>query len=160
MGLAEAVTPFAFLLGSWSGAGTGVYPTIRPFRFAHELQVSEDGRPFLEVTSHTWIVDGEGRRVRAAATEHAFWRPQVGGAIEVVVAHATGIAGILAGHVEGKRVELEATRLAGTPTAKEVSAERRIYTVEGAELVFAQELGAVGQALQPHVTSRLARRAD
>lgn len=69
------LAPLAWLLGSWAGEGVGGYPTVETFRFAQEVDVTNDGRPFLVYTSRSWILDDDGARVRPAAVETGFWRP-------------------------------------------------------------------------------------
>jgi hypothetical protein len=151
------VVPLAFLLGRWAGAGVGGYPTIEGFRFGQEIVFDHVGKPFLAYTSRTWILDDEGAQVRPAATESGFWRPQPGGAVEVLLAHPTGFAEVWVGEVDGARVELRTDLVARTRSAKEVSAGHRLYGLVDGELMWAYDMAAVGQPLQPHVSARLER---
>lgn len=164
--LAEVIQPLAFLLGTWTGAGDGRYSTIAPFRFEHELTITTDGRPFLQSLSRTWILDERGVRVRPGATELGFWRAQPDGGAELVLALPTGIAEIYVGRVANGRAELATQTVARTPSAKEVTAGRRIYALRGREteagegaeeLRFTHDMATVGQPLQRHLESRLRR---
>ena len=74
--LPEPVVPLSWLIGTWVGVGLGTYPTIEDFRFGQEVTFTNDGRPFLCYSSKSWILDDEGNRIRPAATEYGFWRPQ------------------------------------------------------------------------------------
>lgn len=150
------LAPLAFLLGCWEGAGVGGYPTIESFRFGQELTFSHAGKPFLAYSSRTWLLDEQGNTVRPLAMESGFWRPRPGGAVEVLLAHPTGVAEIYYGEVEGTRVELRTDIVARTTTAKEVTAGHRLYgIVAGGDLAYAFDLAAVGQPLQPHLSAQL-----
>jgi hypothetical protein len=61
------------------------------------------------------------------------------------------------GRVDGHRVELATDAVMRTATAKEVTAGRRLYGIVAGELLYAQELAAVGHALTPHLSARLTR---
>ncbi len=143
----------AFLLGTWRGEGVGGYPTIEDFRFGQELSfaAAPAGRPVLAYTSRSWAVEGG----RPLATETGWWRPQPNGALEVTLAHPTGIVEIWVGVVTGNRVELATDLVARTTTAKAVSAGRRLYAVVSGELLWAYDMAAVGQPQQPHVSAAL-----
>jgi THAP4-like, heme-binding beta-barrel domain len=68
--------PLAWLVGRWAGAGVAGYPTMQgDLRFGQEISFTHDGRPFLTYTSHTWLLDDDGRQVRPLASETGYWRP-------------------------------------------------------------------------------------
>jgi hypothetical protein len=80
------------LIGVWRGTGEVVYPTIDgPFHFGQQLVFAHDGRPFVSYEARAWLLDEDGKVIRPAARETGFWRPQPDGALEVLIAHATGI---------------------------------------------------------------------
>jgi len=153
--LHPSLAPLAFLLGSWTGVGVGGYPDIESFRYGEELRVTHDGRPFLFHSSRTWIVDDSGARVRPSHAEDGYWRPGSDGAIEFVVAHATGFVEVWVGEVRGPTVTLATDVVVRTATAKEVAGGQRSYgLVEGA-LLSTFDMAAVGQPLQSHLSARL-----
>ena len=73
--LPRELAPLAWLIGRWEGAGVVGYPTIESAHFGQEVEVTHDGRPFLEWQSRTWLLDDAGEKVRPLATELGFWRP-------------------------------------------------------------------------------------
>ena len=151
------VVPVAWLLGTWRGEGVGGYPTIDDFRYRQEVVFSANGRPFLSYTSRSWLLDDEGNVLRLSATEAGYWRPQPQGVIEVILAHPTGFAEIWVGAATGVRIELRTDVVARTKTAKEVSAGHRLYGLVEGDLMYAYDMAAVGQPLQPHLSARLAK---
>lgn len=158
--LHPALDPLAFLVGRWEGAGVGDYPTIEPFHFGHEVEVSHDGRPLLAHRSRSWLLDSDtGERVRPLASESGFWRPGEDGVVELVLAHGAGAVEIWLGAVSGPTLALATDVVARTGTAKEITAGRRHYGLVEDELLFRYDMAAVGQDLQPHLSSRLRRVA-
>ncbi len=155
MPLPDALRPLAFLAGRWAGRGEGAYPTIDAFHYEQELTVTCDGRPFLQSVSRAWVLDGDGARVRPAATELAFWRPAGEAAVELVLALPTGITEVYSGTVARGRIELRTVAVARTPTAKEVRAGRRTYALEGSTLILEHDMEAMGVPLTRHLRARL-----
>lgn len=145
--------PVAFLVGTWRGEGVGGYPTIESFRYGQEIVLGHAGKPMLSYRSRTWALD-DGRPL---AMESGFWRPQPDGGIEVVLAHATGFVEVSVGTVDGPKIELISDVVARTASAKEVSAVHRLYGIVAGKLMYAIDLAAVGQDLQPHLSAELER---
>jgi hypothetical protein len=150
--------PLAWLLGRWEGSGHGDYPTIDRFQFDQEVVFAHDGRPFLHYFSRTWVLDDEGNRVRPGALETGFWRPRPDSELELVLAHPTGFAEIWYGRIDGAKIELASDVIARSASAKEVTAGQRLYGLVDGELMWAYDMAAQGQPLQPHLWGRLVRR--
>jgi hypothetical protein len=149
--------PVAWLLGTWRGNGHGDYPTIDKFQFGQELVFAHDGRPFFHYFSRTWIIDESGGKVRDAALETGFLRCHEGGKVELLLSHNTGFVDVWYGTAEGGKIELATDAVARTETAKEYVGGTRLYgNVEG-DLLYAYDMAAMGQALQPHLWARLQR---
>lgn len=150
-------TPVAWLLGTWQGNGHGDYPTIEGFQFGQELIFTHDGRPFFHYFSRSWIVDEEGEKVRDSALETGFLRCGEDGKMEFLLAHNTGIEEIYYGTAENGKLDLVTDAVVRTETAKEYQAGKRLYgNVEG-DLLYAFDMAAMGEALQPHLWARLQR---
>lgn len=156
--LHDRLEPLSFLVGTWRGLGVVGYPTVEERRYEQELVFAHDGRPFLEYTSRTWILDEDGRRVRPAAREAGWWRPGTQPRdVEVLLAHPTGIVEVYVGEVVFSKIELRTDVVARTETAKPVTALHRLYGLVEGDLAYAVDLAAVGQPLQPHLSARLGR---
>ncbi len=155
--LAPECAPVAWLIGSWAGEGVGGYPTIEDFRFAQEVTFGQNGKPFLSYLSRSWLLDADGERVRPLATESGFWRPLPNGLLEVLLSHPTGFSEIWEGTVDGPRIELRTDLVARTTTAKEYTSGHRLYGLVESDLMWAFDMAAMGEPLQPHLSARLAR---
>ncbi len=156
--LAPQVVPLSWLLGTWRGVGVGGYPTIEGFRFAQELTFGAlPGKPFVHHLSRSWLLDDEGTEVRPLAQETGYWRPEADGSIEVLLAHPTGFVEIWLGSADGPKVELSTDAVARTATAKDYSAGHRLYGLVDGNLLWAFDMAAVGEPLQPHLSATLKR---
>lgn len=148
--------PLGFLVGTWEGVGALVYPTVQDRSYVQELAFSHDGRPFLSYTSRSWLLEDDGSRGPASASESGYWRPGAGTHdVEVLLAHPTGVVAVLLGTVAFGKVELASDVLARTGTAKDVTAMTRLYGRVEDDLAYVVEMAAVGQPLQPHLSARL-----
>jgi hypothetical protein len=148
--LPEALEPLAFLLGTWSGEGQGVYPTIDDFTYAEELTFAYPGKPVVAYSQRTWVPPG-------GAPSHAevgYLRPVTGGA-ELVLAHPSGVVEVSAGTLHGERLELTSEHVVTTVTAKSVTAVRRSYERHGDRLRYRVDMAAVGQPLGLHLEGEL-----
>ena len=156
--LHSSVAVLAPLLGVWGGQGTGEYPTIAPFGYLEEVTFGHVGKPFLSYVQRTKATD-DGRPLHG---ETGYLRVPSAGRVELVLAHPTGVTEIDEGtlSVQGTTIEMElvATTIGRTASAKEVTALGRSIRIEGDELSYTVQMGAVGQPLQQHLTATLHRK--
>lgn len=163
------------LVGRWQGEGQVGYPTIEGHHYRQRVSFGHDGRAFLAYESRAVLLDSAGEVLRQSAREVGWWRPVVGGvdrehtagadrstrgdvAFEVLLAHPTGIVEVYVGVATGPATwELSTDVVARTQTAKQVSALRRLYGIVDGALLYAVDMAAVGQPLQPHLSARLER---
>ena len=156
--LVEPLRPLAWLIGRWEGAGVLGYPTIDSAHFGQEIEVTHDGRPFLKWESRAWILDSAtGERVRPAAVESGFWRPQPDGEVELLLVHPSGILEMYYGTMEPARIQLKTDGVMRSPHAKEYNAATRMYGLVDSQLMWAMDMAAVGQELQSHLSATLKR---
>ena len=96
--------------------------------------------------------------IRQAWRESGFWRPGAGpDDIELVLASNTGQSLMFTGTAGDQRWELATASVVGTPTATEVSGERRLYALHDGALAYVTELAPGGADYAPHLNARLAR---
>ncbi|HET7277512.1 MAG TPA: FABP family protein [Dermatophilaceae bacterium] len=157
--LPSELAPLAWLVGRWEGAGVVGYPTIESAHFGQEIEVTHDGRPFLEWRSRTWLLDESGQMVRPLAKEVGFWRPLPDNEVELLLAHPTGIVELYHGTTSPAKIELRTDAVVRSPHAKEYAAATRLYGYVNSNLLWAMDMAAMGESLQSHVSAELKRVA-
>ncbi|SDB79942.1 protein of unknown function [Raineyella antarctica] len=157
MELTANLVPLADLVGTWTGQGTGEYPTIEPFGYHEEITFAFVGKPFLVYSQRTRGMDGAPLHM-----ETGYLRHTGAGHLEFVLAQPTGQAELAEGNLvasdDGLVLELTA-RVWSASTAKDVSASRRTYRLVGDTLSSSFDMAAVGQPMARHLTSELVRSA-
>lgn len=156
--LHPVLEPLVPLVGTWTGRGAGEYPTIAPFTYLETVTFAHVGKPFLVYSQRT-TATADGRPLHA---ETGYLRVPASGRVELVLAHPTGITEIEEGSLSSDgdtlRLELAATAIGLSSTAKEVTALTRSFRLTRDELTYRVAMGAVGQPLQHHLAAALHRQ--
>lgn len=157
--LPPQLAPLAWLVARWAGAGVVGYPTIESANFGQQLTIEHDGRPFLAMSSRTWLLDDAGNQVRPLAREEGFWRVLDNGEIELLLTHPTGILEMYVGRRDPERpaVQLATDGVLRSPAAKEYSSGARMYGLVESQLMWVMDMAAVGKPLTSHVSAQLKR---
>lgn len=152
----------AGLLGTWTGEGHGVYPTIEPFDFAESVTFTHVGKPFLAYQQRTRSLGTDGQPGQPMHAESGYWRFPAPGRVEIVLSHPTGVIEVEEGTIvialDGATViKTATTSVAHTSTAKSVTGIERIFRVEGDTMEYDLRMAAVGIPMQHHLSGRLVR---
>jgi hypothetical protein len=149
--------PLAFLLGAWEGEGVVEYPNVHRRAFAQRIEFAQFGKPFLYYLSRTWEIDPAGERIRPLAMETGFWRPAEDKSLEVLLTHPTGFLEAMYGEIRGPRIEMATRKVVKVESAKDYVRGHRLYGLVDGRLMWAYDMEAMGQELQPHVSAELKR---
>ncbi len=151
--------PYEFLIGTWTGSGRGYYPTIKDFAYQETLTFTTiPGKPFFRYEQKTMGPNGPMH------TELGFLRPLDDGKLEFILAQPTGQTELLKGSVREDEYflhfEFTSSTVVNSASAKLVDTTARTYTFSGdrAGLTTRFDMGAVGQPLQQHLESVLAKQ--
>ncbi len=151
--LHPSIEPLAFLLGTWKGEGSGVWPGAEPFHYREEMTFEHVGDEFLMYSQRSWAAE-DGSPLHF---ERGFFRPAGTGRVEVVLAHPLGIVEVAEGTVEGTVVDVASTKVELTSTASPVTDLHRRIEVRGDMLEYALRMAMHEISLTAHVTAELRR---
>ena len=147
----------AFLLGTWEGHGTGIYPTVDDFTYRESSTFfAPRAKPFIVYQQKTW----RGNDQRGAESLHAeagYLRPSGTTGAEMVLTQPTGIVEVLQGQVAEGMISLKTTLVGLTETAKRVETVERNISVDGDVMKYELLMSAMGELHQVHLKARLER---
>ncbi len=148
------IAVLAPLLGTWVGpGGAGEYPHHRAVHVSGDRDVRPCRQAVPGYSQRTKAAD-DGRPLHA---ESGYVRVPEPGRVELLLAHPTGIVEVLEGTLTTHplRIDVTATTIGRSASAKEVTALARSFRCDGDELTYTVQMGAVGQPLQHHLSATL-----
>ena len=149
------VEPFAFLLGTWRGEGSGDYPTIEPFRYGEEMRFEHVGDPFLLYAQRSWLLADDSMPLHF---ERGFLRPGSGpGEVEFTLAHPLGLTEVAEGSIRGTRIDVVSTSVSSTSTGSPVTRLERRIEVDGDRLRYELRMATAEVLLTRHLVGELRR---
>ena len=155
--LHPGIAELAPLLGTWSGAGHGDYPTIESFSYLEDVNFGHTGKPFLTYSQRTRSQDGQPMHA-----ETGYLRTPTPPRVELILAQPTGVTEIDEGTFTERdgmlHIDVHSTTVGLSASAKDVMALRRSITVTGDELHYTVLMAAGGQPLIHHLTATLYRQ--
>jgi hypothetical protein len=143
----------AELLGDWEGEGRGQWGGGDVFGYREWLRFAHEGKPLMSYAQRTAATD-DGRPLHA---ESGYWRATGDAHVELVVAHAIGVAEIEVGRWDGSTLRLRTQSLRLSPSAKPVTALERDFELDGDTLRYTLRMSTSGAAPQWHLTAELRR---
>ncbi len=149
-------------IGLWRGRGQGGFPEPEDYNFAQEIRISHDGRPFLTYESRAWLLGDDSEPIGESVRELGFWRPVLvndrpSDDMEATMITPTGVMELYLGRVTGTRLEMATDAIVRSPSGREVTAGHRLFGIVEGALLYAQEMAANGEGLNPHLSARLLR---
>ncbi|MGW7004229.1 FABP family protein [Streptomyces sp. NPDC054933] len=156
------LVPLAFLLGNWQGAGVSDFPGSEKCNFGQEVTFSHDGRPFLEYTSRTWVLDAEGNKVRPLENESGYWRVGSDRKVEIAMARDAGVIEIWYGELADKKpqIDLVTDAVARLGSASPYSGGKRLYGYVKGDLMWVGEKATPEVPLRPYMSAHLKKVVD
>jgi hypothetical protein len=149
------VEPFAFLLGTWRGTGSGEYPTIDSFGYGEEMRFQHVGDPFLLYEQRSWLLGDDPMPLHF---ERGFLRPGSGpGTVELTLAHPLGLTEIAEGSIRGTHIDVASTSVASTSTGAPVTRLERRIEVDGDRLRYELRMATAEVLLTLHLAADLHR---
>jgi THAP4-like, heme-binding beta-barrel domain len=156
------VLPLAFLLGNWEGAGVFDFPGAEKCNFGQEVSFTHDGRPFLEYTSRTWVLDGDGKKVRPLESESGYWRIDADRKVEIVMSRDSGVIEIWYGELADKKpqIDLVTDAVARLGSAVPYTGGKRLYGYVKGDLMWVGEKATPQVELCPYMSAHLKKVVD
>ena len=149
------------LIGEWTGAGKGEFPTVEPFEYLETLMFAGDHRPFVHYEEKTQRRRAGEANYVPSHWESGFVRLLPTGEVELVNVQAGGrlerLGGSLQGTETGLVLRLQSISFMNDTRMVETS---RTITVEGDSMHYTQTMhtnAVPGPA--HHVEARLKRGA-
>lgn len=152
--IAEALKPLEWLLGKWKTVeATAIYPTMKDFSYAEELEFTHNGQPNIQFTLSSFNPESKAPMHR----EIGFIRIKPGtNCVAFISSHNIGLADLEEGVVEGQQLTLETTNLGRMSFGKPPAVEKlkRVIRREGDFLEQIVDMATSNTPLTQHLSAR------
>jgi hypothetical protein len=166
--LVQVLIPFHWLKGAWEGEGTGMYPTIEPFRFIDimNFQVYTKIETPVVCFSETAYLSTPQGHDKIKHCETGYYRIIQQDLIELQVVHNTGRIEILQGRYtqvdQAARcfeLHLASVEIYNPTTLTTVLASQRTLALRKETLHCTQMMQTANAAMAPHLDLTLQRKS-
>lgn len=147
------------LVGVWRGEGHADTAEGGAYMFGQQLVFAHNGENYLSYESKMWRLDEEGKAVGPDERETGFWRISLDDEIEVICAHASGVAEIYYGQPHSERsweLESASTIVTATGPATLGPGKRFFGLLPNNDLGWVDER-LVDNQLKPRMSAQLKR---
>ncbi|GAA1481255.1 FABP family protein [Gordonia sinesedis] len=148
------------LVGVWRGEGEGHDPdTGEDYHFAQQIEITHDGRGYLNWQARSWVIDDDANFVRPDLRETGYWRIGEDDTIELLLAHAEGSVELFYGKpLTQTSWELATDVVIKTETGARTGGAKRLYgLVEDGDLAYVEERVDADGDLTPRLSAKLRR---
>lgn len=149
--------PLAFLLGTWSGSGSGDYPTIDSFHYDEHMVFEHVGDPFLLYSQRSSLSDAGEDDGMPLHFERGFVRPGGERLIEITLAHPLGLVEVAEGTLSGTSYRTASTMMGRTTTGDPVTRIERRLTVDGDAMHYELDMQTEDTPLTLHLSGEMHR---
>ncbi len=173
--LAPECYPLAWTVGYWRGFGLLGYPGIDDAAILCELDVTNNGMPYLSVHSRWYLAKESPEAINnelagsigyEGLTKDRLWAEATGylrpssegeGELEAMMSTPDGRVALYIGVIQGPRMQFISDAMVRSATGPEVnSAQLQVGLVES-DLLFAYDMAAFGNEMQSYSAGRMSR---
>jgi hypothetical protein len=133
------------------------FPGSEKCNFGQEVSFTHDGRDFLEYRSHTWVLDGDGNKVRPLESESGYWRIDAHRKVEVTMVRNDGVVEVWYGELAHQKpqIDLATDAVARTAASGPYTGGKRLYGYVNSDLMWVGEKQTPEVELRPYMSAHL-----
>lgn len=158
--LSKNLMGVAWMLGHWTGQGTGKRPgSDEEFTFGQDVQFNENGGDYLFFVSQLHELDENGVAVKELGMETGFWHPNLDEkTVSAVITSSDGYLAYWDGKVEGAKIEMVTDAVVAPKTSRvAITGGQRLYGQVEGDLLWTYDMATTESPLAPFLWARLQR---
>lgn len=140
----------------WTVTPESAKTVEREMSGAEGLKLLEQG-PLLSVETSYWRPIGGGIASREEALAAIEANPDADKKFEILTADPSGYVMMWVGEAKGPRIRMVTDALVRSPDAPEINAATRMFGLVNGDLMWAQDIAALGHELQSYISGGLSR---